>query len=601
MIELTKKEIKKYYAAQVPELKQTVGQEWRGACPVHGGSRDSFSVNSETGFAHCYSQCDKGWDVFSLEEEIHGGPFAEAKARVFQIVGRDSEKQSKADEKAWSYRKPEKVYDYIDEDGVLQYQVLRYSDPKTFRQRRPVGNGKWAWSIKGLDPIPYRLQGVLQSQMVFVCEGEKDVDTLAEKGLVATCNNGGAGNFSPELAPFFDGKVVAILPDNDSKGHQHAIAVANILQNIAKTIKIVELPGVPDKGDITDWFNSGGTVDALRELYKNARYYKPIHPEDRWVKSFEETVEDAGGLQKFWDFTGQQGIPTPWKSLTDALGGGMLPTEVYGIIGNTGSGKTSLGLQFVTTALKSEAGVLIFSMEMDWRQVFQRLVAIEARVDLNEFRRRQVDGIPVTDDMRRLQAAQGPFTEAPLYVSTKPSITPSYIVEEGSRQKDLHKVDLIVVDHMQLMNADGRPGGEYERATSISRALKQAAKELRLPVLVMIQTKRRHGGPEGEELSIDDARGSGAIEEDLAGALLLFADAKDAKAAKDEQLAGGYTRLSKGPVKTWGKLGKARYGVENTYMAFDHWKRWARFDLQGEVDPTKYMQPTQQRIGGEDV
>lgn len=94
------------------------------------------------------------------------------------------------------------TYDYLDERGQLVYQVVRF-EPKGFAQRRPDGNGGWIWNLDGVTRLPYRLSELLaadRSEIVFVCEGEKDVDRLRTLGLAATCNSEGAEKFRPELA-----------------------------------------------------------------------------------------------------------------------------------------------------------------------------------------------------------------------------------------------------------------------------------------------------------------------------------------------------------------------------------------------------------------
>ena len=94
-------------------------------------------------------------------------------------------------------------------------------------------------------------------------------------GVVATCNAGGAGWWRPEYAEHFRGRLVVILPDNDAVGRKHAQQVAASLQGVAATVKIVDLPGVPAKGDVSDWLDAGGTEDGLLDLVKAASLWRP--------------------------------------------------------------------------------------------------------------------------------------------------------------------------------------------------------------------------------------------------------------------------------------------------------------------------------------
>lgn len=117
------------------------------------------------------------------------------------------------------------TYGYVDETGELLFQVVRLQ-PKTFRQRRPDGKGGWDWSVKGTRLVPYRLPDLLEAvaaeEIVFVVEGEKDVENLRALGIPATCNPMGAGKWPEDFSQFFAGARVVVIPDNDESGRKHA-------------------------------------------------------------------------------------------------------------------------------------------------------------------------------------------------------------------------------------------------------------------------------------------------------------------------------------------------------------------------------------------
>ena len=114
--------------------------------------------------------------------------------------------------------------------------------------------------------VPYRLPKLLAAETVSLPEGEKDVHTLERWKLVASCNPGGAGaGWRPEYTPHFVGRHCIILPDNDRPGRRHALRVAEALLPVAASIRIVELP-VAEKGDITDWVETGGTQEQFEQL-----------------------------------------------------------------------------------------------------------------------------------------------------------------------------------------------------------------------------------------------------------------------------------------------------------------------------------------------
>jgi KaiC/GvpD/RAD55 family RecA-like ATPase len=445
--------------------------------------------------------------------------------------------------------------------------------------------------LGGAQPLPFRADKLKSADAVFVVEGERDVLSMERLGLVATCNSGGAGNFKPELVPYFTGKHVAVLGDNDEPGRAHELKVAALLAPVAKSLKIVELPDLPAKGDVTDFINAGGSLEQIRELYRKAQPWTPEwefannvpDENDKHVRTMEQEVEAAGGLTEFWDLAKFTGLPTPFKKLNWMLGGGMRPGEFYAVGGNQAAGKTSLALQFGLTALRKGYGVLIFSMEMNWRAIFQRMAGIEARVDLHAFREAQLKKADVRDEMSRLSRATSTIAGWRLQVSTKPRVTPEYITAETKRIAKRSTVDLVIVDHMQLMGADTNTRGNYERATAISRAMKITAGEVGVPLLLLSQTSRSNSREHRSELEVADLRDSGAIEEDAAGVWLLFEDQKDSEAAMTEAL-DGKTRYMSGPVNTWLKIGKNRYGIQGAYLPLKHYKSQTRFEAQENGD-----------------
>lgn len=161
-------------------------------------------------------------------------------------------------------------YFYTDASGELKYQVVRYEDhegKKTFIQCDKNGNP----GIKGIERLLYNLQNVSnpENQQIIIVEGEKDADNLNRLGFIATTNSGGAGKWEDSFTQYLTGKDIVIIPDNDEPGEKHAARVAGILNGNAKSIKIVTLPGLGPKGDVTDWLKNGNTTEALKQLIKD--------------------------------------------------------------------------------------------------------------------------------------------------------------------------------------------------------------------------------------------------------------------------------------------------------------------------------------------
>jgi putative DNA primase/helicase len=177
------------------------------------------------------------------------------------------------------------TYDYRDEAGRLLYQVLRF-EPKRFLQRRPDGNGGWIWSLEGTRRVLYHLDQLHQRRpkTVFVCEGEKDVDRLAVLDLPATTNPHGAGKWRAEYAEQLRAagvERVVVLPDADPPGERHAEQVAQSCHQAGLAVKVVTLPDVPPKGDVSDWLADGHAKDELLDLAQKAPLWTPIAPAAR--------------------------------------------------------------------------------------------------------------------------------------------------------------------------------------------------------------------------------------------------------------------------------------------------------------------------------
>jgi hypothetical protein len=242
---------------KLPDAKRA-GKGWSARCPGHEDRRASLSISEgENGGAvlHCHAGCEPAAvaaalglslaDLMPPHTATAGKPKSNGKPRIIA------------------------VYNYRGERGNLLFQVVRY-EPKDFRQRRPKAGGGWEWTVKGVQAVPYRLPEFLAqpTRPVFVPEGEKDVDNLARINVLATCNAGGAGKWTAEHARHLRGRRVFILADNDEPGQKHALQVEASLQGIAASVRILELHGLPPKGDVSDWLAAGGTREKLIELIR---------------------------------------------------------------------------------------------------------------------------------------------------------------------------------------------------------------------------------------------------------------------------------------------------------------------------------------------
>jgi KaiC/GvpD/RAD55 family RecA-like ATPase len=169
------------------------------------------------------------------------------------------------------------TYDYRDERRELLFQVVRF-EGKKFPQRRPDGKGGWIYDLNSVRRVLYRLPELLAAdptEPVFLPEGEKDVQNLTALGLIATCNPSGAGKWRDEYSQALRGRHVVVLPDYDEPGRKHAQQVAQSLSGVAASVRVVELPGLPAKGDVSDWLAAGHTKEELLELVAATQTWQP--------------------------------------------------------------------------------------------------------------------------------------------------------------------------------------------------------------------------------------------------------------------------------------------------------------------------------------
>lgn len=280
--------------------KKVSNDQWTARCPAHDDRNPSLSISvGDDGRVLLY--CHRGCEIENICWAI------DLKVSDLMPESDSSFKSPKQD------RVIAKTYDYCDENGKLLLQAVRYK-PKDFSRRKPAPNGGWVWNGQGVRTVPYRLPELLANldQVVYVVEGEKDVDTLNTIGIIATCNIGGAEKWTDEHAEFLRDRDVIVVPDNDNAGRKHALKVAESLQGIAKSIKILELPGLEEKGDPSDWIEAGGTKEQLENLAKDLPEFmgRELH---EWLTPNESScdTEDLEESGEDWDIDWFENVELP--------------------------------------------------------------------------------------------------------------------------------------------------------------------------------------------------------------------------------------------------------------------------------------------------
>lgn len=254
------------------------GDNW--TCPAHEDSNPSLSVSEgDDGRAllHCHAGCTPQAIVGAL-----GLGMADLFPDATPCRRRNGDGKAGLDSHG-----PGTTYEYRDEQGQVLSRVRRgpiRNGRKTFWQERPDGQGGWLTgkgAMDGVRRVLFRLPELLAadaSETVYVAEGEKDALRLIELGFVATTNPEGAEKWKCDFNAHLAVRNVVILEDNDAAGRKHGADVARQLRGVARSVRVLALPGLPEKGDVSDWLNNGGSAAELRRLAETAPEWQPKTP-----------------------------------------------------------------------------------------------------------------------------------------------------------------------------------------------------------------------------------------------------------------------------------------------------------------------------------
>lgn len=237
------------------------------------------------------------------------------------------------------------------------------------------------------------------------------------------------------------------------------------------------------------------------------------------------------------------GIPTGFKRL-DQMTFGFHPGQMIVVAARPGMGKTSIALNFIEAALfdktkKPESGlnVLMFSLEMTATDLQLRLLAAHSRVKLREVQR----GFAKADEHKKLSLAAREFKDRRLYIDDVGGQT---IMEMRAKARRLHarvKLDLIVIDYLQLINGTDNSVSREQQIAEASRSIKAMAKEFGIPIIALAQLNRK-SEDENRAPRVSDLRESGSIEQD-ADVVMLIDKARGKKETEEEaRIAGVFQR-----------------------------------------------------------
>ncbi len=214
------------------------------------------------------------------------------------------------------------------------------------------------------------------------------------------------------------------------------------------------------------------------------------------------------------------GIPTGFTKLDEMISG-LNKSNLILIAARPAMGKTSFALNIAHyAAMKANARVGIFSLEMSDEEIINRIWFSEAMVENNKIR----SGDMKPNDWERLTLALSKLSSANIYIDDTAAVSPMDMRAKCRRMMAEKGLDLIIVDHIQLMQSSRRTENRQQEITEISRSLKMLAKDLNIPVVALSQLSRASDGRTDKRPMLSDLRESGAIEQDADIVMMLYRD-----------------------------------------------------------------------------
>ncbi len=248
----------------------------------------------------------------------------------------------------------------------------------------------------------------------------------------------------------------------------------------------------------------------------------------------QDCLRDLEALQKREQHL--LGVPTGFRYLDAALGGGLQRSDLVILAARPGNGKTSLALNMAAhAALVAGKRVAFFSLEMSAKQLALRLIAMQTNLDQRRLR------LGVIEDWDAIITALETLAEGAIWIDETAGISHTALRSKVRRLQTTQGVDLVVVDYLQLMRAVQADGKRFlireQEIAEISRSLKAVAKELNVPVLALAQLNRAVESRQSKRPQLSDLRESGSLENDADVVLFISPEEPSQETADAQPLA----------------------------------------------------------------
>jgi AAA domain/CHC2 zinc finger len=421
--DLKEREFRKYFEVRLADNRlRKSGSGYTALCCFHQEKHPSLSINIEKGVFCCHA-CKAQGGIIAFEKQFSGCDEGTAIARIAEIVGQPQLNVGQS---------PEAVYSYTNAFGKELFQVVRYPG-KRFTQRRADPKGGWIYKTSDITMTLYHLDEVTRARNVIIVEGEKACDRLRQavvdtgiKDVAVTTSPRGAGKWQDEFSVYFAGKQLLILPDNDDPGRKHGDAVARSSYRLAQGVKLLNLPGLPEKGDVCDFLEAGHNVEEILALTNRAGWWNP-------------PAKDLSLFITMTEFEANAAPAIEW------LVEGVIQRGANGlVIARPKSGK-SFAVADLATALASGQRWLDFHVE---RRARVALVSREDYYGLTQWRLRKI---------RQNRGLQTLDLDGWLYINAK-GVKPKIMLDDPGEVKTLiddlksYQSEFLIFDVMRVLH-----------------------------------------------------------------------------------------------------------------------------------------------------
>jgi replicative DNA helicase len=300
--------------------------------------------------------------------------------------------------------------------------------------------------------------------------------------------------------------TMRVMSSVHAEYHARIIYQKYIQRELIRVATNIQEKAFDESVDVEDLLN--GSEQAIFEITQGS-IKKDVLPINVLLKVALESIEAAKDKDE-----SLTGVPSGYTKL-DRVTAGWQPTDLIIIAARPSMGKTAFVLSMARNmAVDHKKGVALFSLEMSAQQLVKRMIVSETELESDKIR----TGKLAPDEWEQLDAKIGNLLEAPVYIDDTPALSVFEFRAKCRRLVQRKKIDIAIIDYLQLMTWTGDTKGNREQEVSnISRSLKAIGKELDIPIIALSQLNRgveNRTGLQNKRPQLADLRESGAIEQD---------------------------------------------------------------------------------------